>query len=132
MHVPLAHQQHQLTLGKLGVDFGESQAMEGPVPGREPWIFPFVGHGNDIGVVQMLPVGIAPMFALRGRWRLGRITLQPKRHIVVKKLLAPEHARKSLALHQPCVGAVDGPLQARVELVRLAASAGEDRIKISP
>ena len=75
VHIPLAHQQDELALGKLGVNFRQRHAMKGKVPCCEPWVFPFVRHGNHIGVVQMLPVTVTTMFALWRRWWLGGIAL---------------------------------------------------------
>ena len=48
----------------------------------------------------------------------------------MKKLFAPEHACKGLALHQPRIGIGNGTLQSGIKLIRLGAAAGEDVIKI--
>ena len=56
MHVPFAREQHELVLGKLGVHQRQRDAVKRQVPRGIPRIFPFVGHGNDVGVVEMLPI----------------------------------------------------------------------------
>src|SRR5205814_538557 len=67
MHVPLAHQQIKLALGKFTIDQRKRNTVEREVPGRIPWIFPLVRHRHYALVVQMPPVLIAPVFALRRR-----------------------------------------------------------------
>ena len=42
----------------------------------------------------------------------------------MKKLFAPEHACKGLALHQPRIGIGNGTLQSGIKLIRLGAAAG--------
>ncbi len=59
VHIPVARQQQQLVLGEARIDQGHGNGMKGQVPGSVPWVFPFVRHQNDVGVVQMRPVGIA-------------------------------------------------------------------------
>ena len=111
-------------LGEFRVNHRQRHAVKRQVPRGEPRIFPFVRHGNHVGVVQMLPVVVAAVLAFRRRRRLGRIALQPFRHVVVIKLFAPDHARERLALHQPRVGIGDVLLQAGVKFVGLACGAG--------
>ena len=36
-------------------------------------VFPFVGHGNDVGGVEMLPLGFATVLAFVGWWRATRV-----------------------------------------------------------
>ena len=43
-----AQQQLDLILGKIHVDQCHHSAMERKIPGGEPWVFPGVGHGNDV------------------------------------------------------------------------------------
>jgi hypothetical protein len=130
MHVPLAGQQDQLRLGKLGIDHRQRQAVESEVPGGEPRILPLVRHRQDFGTGDMLPVVIAAVFSCRRRLRLAGIAVQPFVHVVMKKLLAPDHPGESLALHEALVGVVDLALQVGVELIGVVASLGEDGIKV--
>ena len=65
--------------------------MKGQVPGRVPRIFPLVGHGNDVFVVEMDPVVIPPGPAFRRRWGECRIAFQPVGDDEVVELLGPEH-----------------------------------------
>ena len=99
VHVPLARQQHELLLGELGVDQRERDAVEREVPGGVPGILPLVRHRDDVGVVEVPPVAVAAVLALRsggGGWA-GSPSSQ-LRHVVVEELLAPDHAGERLAL----------------------------------
>src|SRR6516162_1917689 len=46
MHVPLARQQHELLLGKLGIQMRERNAVECQIPGGVPRVLPLVRHRN--------------------------------------------------------------------------------------
>ena len=46
-------------------------------------------------------------------------------------MLAPQHAGEGLPLDQPLVGIVNAGVNRGVELVRLAAAAGEDRVEVA-
>ena len=77
----------------------------------------------------MLPVGVAPAFAL-ARWHwLSAIASEPLRHVVGVELLRPEHASEGLALHQPLIIAQGGGLEGGVEGVGLACALRECRIE---
>src|SRR6185312_2741693 len=67
VHVPLPEHQNELFLGEGCVDKGKRNAMECQVPRGIPGIFPFVRHGDDIGIVEMCPVGVPPMETFMGR-----------------------------------------------------------------
>ena len=60
VHVPLAQEQGELFLGEIGVYQGQGNAVEGQVPGSVPGVLPLVRHGDDIGIVQMRPLVVAP------------------------------------------------------------------------
>ena len=80
----------------------QRDAMKSQVPGGVPGILPFVGHGNDVGVVKMVPLVIATTAAARcGGVGPGRIAFEPALTIVVVKLLAPEQSGERLA-HDIC------------------------------
>ena len=64
MHVPLAREQHELLLGELGVDERERDRVEREIPRRVPRVFPLVGHRDDVGVVEMRPLPVAPVRAI--------------------------------------------------------------------
>ena len=51
--------------------------MKGQIPGGRPGIFPLVWHGNDIKVVQVFPIAIAPIFTIRGRRWHPWIAIEP-------------------------------------------------------
>ncbi len=99
MHVPLAAEQQQLALRELGVDQGQRHAVERQVPCRVPRVFPLVGHGDHVGVVEVAPLVVATALATL-RWRgSGGIALQPAVHVEVEELLRPQHPGQRLAQH---------------------------------
>ena len=75
--------------------------MERQIPRGVPRIFPLVGHRDDVGVVQIRPIVISALEALRIGRRLRRIAPKPAAHVVVIALLAPQQPRERLPLHQP-------------------------------
>ena len=60
---------------------------------------------------------------------MARITLEPLWHVVVKELLAPDHARKSLPLDLPGVGTFHPLLEAGIELIRLTCALRHERVE---
>ena len=54
-------------LANSRINHRERDAMKRQIPRGEPRIFPFVRHRNDVGVVQVLPIGVAAVFAFRRR-----------------------------------------------------------------
>src|SRR6516164_6838688 len=75
VHIPVARQQQQLVLGKARIDRCQGDGMKREIPGRIPWVFPFVRHRDDVGIVQMQPVGIASLPPRCGRRRRERVTV---------------------------------------------------------
>ena len=130
VHVPFAGEQHELVLGERGVHQRQRNAVKRQVPRGIPRIFPFVRHGNDVRVVEMFPVRVAAVLAFGRRRRLGRVAAQPFRHVVVIKLLAPNHAGERLALDQARIGVGDAFLQFGVKFVGFADALGENGIEI--
>ena len=120
VHVPLAQEEHELLFGVIGVNLGKGDHVEGQVPGGVPRVFPFVGHGDDVAVVEVEPVGVAARGAGgRGR-RLLRVALQPIPDDVMIELLVPEQPGVGLA-HDAGLVFAQPPGQALgVELVGLA------------
>ena len=89
VHVPLAQHQDELLFGEVGVDKGERNAMKGKIPRRVPRVFPLVGHGDDVFVVEVAPVEIARMVAAARGKRIGGVARCPCSYVVVVELLAP-------------------------------------------
>ena len=69
MHVPFTKHQDQLRLGKFRVNLCHRNHMKGKVPCRVPWIFPFVGHRDDVSIEQVHPISISAHFSAGGRRR---------------------------------------------------------------
>ena len=82
VHIPFAGHQFELAFGEIGVDQHQGQAVKGQIPGGEPGVFPLVGHGDDIGIIEMQPLAVTSLPAFRRRgggnaplffydWRFG-------------------------------------------------------------
>ena len=67
----------ELLLGELRIDQRQRHAMERQIPGGVPGIFPLVGHGDDVGVVQMRPLVIAARRCAPAAGRIAGIALEP-------------------------------------------------------
>src|SRR4030095_2609769 len=70
------------------------------IPTGIPWIFPVIGHGNDIGIVEMNPFTVAALLPDRRRCRLRGISRYPLLHVIIVELLTPKHTRECLPLYQ--------------------------------
>src|SRR5271154_5431229 len=55
MHVPLAEKKDKLLLRIIRIYKRKRDTVESQVPRRIPGIFPFVGHGHDVIVVELRP-----------------------------------------------------------------------------
>ncbi|MCY1312143.1 hypothetical protein D9M70_625380 [compost metagenome] len=63
--------------------------MEGQVPGGKPGIFPFIGHGENIGHIGMMPGGVPLVITPFEIKRHFRVPFQPLVNIAIIELLAP-------------------------------------------
>ena len=118
VHVPLLGEQQQLLLGKFRIYHGEGNGMKRQIPRCIPRVLPFVRHRNDVGIVEVLPVPVAAVFA-RGRWgRLVRVTVQPHVNVVVIKLFAPQQAGQRLAVDERIAFLLHLALQHGVKRIR--------------
>src|ERR1051326_972036 len=52
VEIPFADHQSELIFGKLRIHQSEGKAMEGEIPGGIPGVLPFIGHRDDVGVVE--------------------------------------------------------------------------------
>src|SRR5262245_51864257 len=104
--------------------------MKGKVPRRIPRVFPGVGHGKDIGIVEMHPIGIAAVPSFRRRLGADRVTLEPPAHLIMIELFAPKQPRKRLPLNMPGVVRESARSQAVVKFVGFMDSLFEDRIEM--
>ena len=130
VHVPFAQEQHQLLLGEIGIDPRQRQHVEGQVPGGIPGIFPFVGHRDDVPVVEVRPVGIAAGGALRGRRWLLRVALEPIPHDIMVKLFAPQQPGVSLPRHPALLRGQSFRQALREKLLRLTFAAVKHLIEL--
>ena len=131
VHIPLAGEESELVFGELGVHERKRDTVKCQIPCSIPRVFPFIGHRNDVGVVEMLPLGVATVLAFVGRWESTGIALDPLADVVIKKLLRPNHAGERLPLNVARVGIGNVLLQLAIEFIGLAQSCGEDGVEIS-
>src|SRR5262245_65744924 len=104
--INLLRQEAQLLLGKIDIYARENHAVKCEIPGREPGIFPFVRHRQDIGAFEMEPPLVARRGAACAIWRKDSVT-QPLRYRIVIELFAPQHSGEGLA-HNEILGWMHG------------------------
>jgi hypothetical protein len=131
MHVPLTQHEQELLLGELRVDIGQRHAMECEIPGRVPRVFPFVGHRDHVGVVQVRPLAVPALTTVGGRRRLPGISVEPLPDFVVVELLRPEQAGERLARDVVRVGRKRVRQHAGVELICLPPARVEHAREVS-
>ena len=117
MHVPLTEEENELFLREIGIDKREGYTVEREIPRRIPGVFPFVGHGDDVGVEHMRPIAVAAAFAPLGRSGLRRIAAEPVSLHVVIKLLGPEESRERLAQGVAAIGGEGRRSDGSIELI---------------
>src|SRR5215210_508269 len=104
--------------------------MKRQIPGCKPGILPGVGHGDDVGRIEMRPLAVAAMLAPGWRWRLGWVAGQPFADIVAVELLRPKHTGECLALDRALVLIQGWRLERGVECVGLGLPLDENRVEI--
>src|SRR5262249_27093772 len=91
-----------------------------------PRVLPFVGHRDDVPVVELAPILVAAREALRRRAWLLRIAREPIFHDVVIELLAPEKTCVRLT-RDAALRLADGRRNTRcIEFIAFADALGED------
>jgi hypothetical protein len=111
----------QLLLAEVRIDERQGEHVEGEVPGRVPGVLPLVRHGDDVGVVHVVPVVVARPGLARLLERVGAALLQPLVDVVVVELLAPQHAGQGLA-HDVGGRYVQRRCDGLIEQIRLLAA----------
>src|SRR5207245_9115477 len=89
VHVPLAKEKSQLFFGEVRINLRQRNAMKRKIPRGVPGVFPLVGHGDNVRVVEIEPFLIPALLARFWRTWPGRITVEPGANIVGTKLLPP-------------------------------------------
>ena len=120
MHVPLAQKEAQLVPGEHRIEPREGDHVERQVPGREPGIFPLVGHRQHVAAEEVPPVGVPARLPLLGRRRHVRIALQPILDDVAVELLAPQQSGIGAA-GDAAIVALEVRQDGRIELVGLGS-----------
>src|SRR5205814_5390090 len=73
VHVPLAQHQRELFFREVRIYERKRNAVKRQIPSRIPWVFPLVGHGDYVSVVQMSPFVITTVPAFLWRGRIARV-----------------------------------------------------------
>ena len=103
MHIPLAQHQRELLLCEVRVHERERNTVKRQIPSCIPRIFPFVGHGDNVSVVQVGPLMVAALPAFLRWGRIAWVAFQPVFDYVVIELLRPQHAGKALTHDVLCI-----------------------------
>jgi hypothetical protein len=103
--------------------------VEGQVPGGEPGVLPLVGHGDDVLIHHVEPIGVAAA-GLRASLSTRSAVAQPPVQIVRVALLGPQHPGQSLAQHERFVLAQLGWSKSGIELVGLRPSRGKGGLEV--
>ena len=98
VQVPFTQEQNHLLFCKIGIDPGEGNHVEGKIPCCVPGILPFVGHRNDIPIVEMLPIAVALNDAFRIFARPFGVAREPVFDRVMVKLFRPKQAGIALSV----------------------------------
>ena len=114
--VEAAEHQQQLLLGEVEVHERQRDRVERQVPGRVPGVLPLVGHGDDVAVQHVEPLGV-PDAARAAEERMRLVLLQPAVQVEVVVLLRPQHPRERLAVDPALVLAQRAGRDPVVELV---------------
>ena len=104
--------------------------MESQVPRRIPGILPLVGHGDDVTVEHMKPLGIAGLPLFRSQYRMSVVLEQPFVEVEIVILFGPQHARQRLAVYAPLILGEVLRRDAIVELVSLGQTRGKDFVEL--
>src|SRR6478672_2845471 len=96
VHVPFAQEQDELLLGKVAVDEGDWNAVEGKIPSGKPGIFPSVGHRDDIGSIEVTPLRVSAMLSLFWWTGLRGVAVKPFFDGIVVVLLRPHETSERL------------------------------------
>ncbi len=126
MGVQVAQHQQELVFGEIEIHDRKRNGVEGQVPRRIPWVFPLVGHGDDIAVQHVEPFGVAGCASAIAHQRMSVMLLQPPVDVEIVILLGPEHSCQGLPMHAALVFAQTFGSDAVVELVGIGKPGSED------
>ena len=122
------------SLANCGSSLRERNHVESQVPGGVPGILPVVRHGDDVAIVEMLPVVVAAVLAARRRRRLRGIAFQPLRHASSDKTAWSTAGRRRPAArcgathrYSPCAATWRRTHRPRPAAARTPASASSGR-----
>ena len=71
---------------EIGIDESQRDAVKSKIPRGIPGVFPLVGHGDDVVVIEVGPILVAAFLSVSGRHGAGGIAFEPRLHVVVIKL----------------------------------------------
>lgn len=116
--------------GEVRVYKGEDDRVKAQIPCGIPRIFPFVRHGDDIAVLEMLPFMVPAFKTFRRGRRLSCIAVEPVFDVIGIQLFIPEHSGEGLPLDSFFVFVLYVGLQRGVEIIRFPYPVGKDLIEI--
>ncbi len=128
--VQAAEHEQELLLGEVEVDQRQRQRVERQVPRRVPGVLPLVGHGDDVAVQHVEPLGVPDRARLAARERMCVVLLQPPVQVEVVELLRPEHAGERLAVYAALVLAERARRDPVVELVGIEDPLAEGVLEV--
>ena len=129
MHVPLAQKQSQLPHGEFGIHHRQRNRVERQIPGRVPRVFPLVGHGDHVFVVQVDPLRVAAHAVSPPAASAGPDPLEPRLDHEMIKLLGPQQPREGLPL-DPFAVFRERPRTEGVEFVGLGDPFREQPVEV--
>src|SRR5713226_2953083 len=131
MHVPFAEEENELFLGEIRIHQCQWHAVKSEIPRGIPRVFPLVGDGNYVSIINVRPVAVAAALALfRGRWLRG-IAGQPIPLRVVIELFGPQETSEGLTLYVAAVFRQRGWHHFGVELIRFFLPLYEDAVEFA-
>ena len=88
MGVKTAQHKQQLFFGEVEIDQRKRDGVKSQIPSRIPGILPLVGHGNNVTVKHVEPLGIARGPFARSQQRMCLMLTQPAIKVEIVILLA--------------------------------------------
>ena len=122
--------QIELLLGEVRIDLRKWNHVEREIPRREPGIFPFVRHRDDVAIEKMSPFAVAADSFAPAAARLRGIAIEPVANDVIVKLLAPEQTRVALTRNLHRSSSMSGGRNRVVKFIRFFHALGKDLIEI--
>ena len=99
VHIIFPQNHRKLPFRKMRINPRQCYGMKGQVPSRKPRIFPFVGHGQNIGSIKMFPTQISWVLSPFKIKRHFGVAFEVFIDVKIIKLFVPQHSSKGLPLN---------------------------------